>query len=244
MYITAIKSLLRFYDDIAVVVHDDGSLNDTDRLTLQQQVSGLRIIDRGLADEQMGEKLANYPHARRLRDGIVNSLELFDNMLLSDADRIVNMNSDVLFFREPTEFMAWLVRNDRTIAGIHEAQPAEQREFLRQQSCVFPPHVTTALTCFHRGICDLEFVERVLSKTRHGWFTAQNVYPLLYNQAKDKYIIRFFDKDRYQASGVFPDDPVFRHYWTSTGRFTKLQCQDSNRVIRELGYLRDEKGVT
>jgi hypothetical protein len=94
--------------------------------------------------------------------------------------------------------------------------------------------VTTALTCFYKDILDLEFVESVLARTRCGWFTAQNVYPLLYNNKTPEYEVRFFDRNRYQASGEFGEEALFRHYWTSTGFFTALQYEDSKKVIEAL----------
>jgi hypothetical protein len=162
-------------------------------------------------------------------------MELFDCILLAETERIVTMNSDVLFFQEPTELIEWILRDNQSIAGVYEERPAEQRAFLLKRDCPFPPHVTTALTCFYRGIYDPVFVEEVLANTRAGWFTAQNVFPLLFHNHRGQNRTRFFDKERYQASGVFPSDAIFRHYWTSTGRFTDLQCQDSGRVIGELG---------
>ncbi len=235
MYLTAIKSLLRYYNDIAVVVHDDGTLDTQDKSLLRQHIAGLRIIDKDLADKRMRGLLAGFPYSLSLRNRIVNAMELFDCILLADTERNVLMNSDVLFFQEPTELLDWMFRDDQSIAGVYEGRPAEQRAFLLKRACPFPPHVTTALTCFYRRIYDFAFVEEVLANTRAGWFTAQNVFPLLFHKHRAQHRTRFFDKDRYQASGIFPGDAVFRHYWTSTGRFTDLQCQDSSRVIGELG---------
>src|ERR1700752_3681003 len=61
MYITAIKSLLRFAPDIAVVVHDDGSLTRKDIATIEQHILGIKLIRRGEADAIVGELLASYP---------------------------------------------------------------------------------------------------------------------------------------------------------------------------------------
>ena len=234
MYITAIKSFLRYHGDIAVVAHDDGSLTDDDKSILKAHIEGIRIIDRKVADAQMDAVLADFPHSRTLRQRIVNSMELFDNILLSKTDKVVNMNSDVLFFKEPRELVDWVGGDNKTIEGVYEEQPAEQREFLIEHSCPFPPHVTTALTCFYKDVLDLELVESVLESVRCTWFTAQNIYPILFHNKTNDYKIRFFDKNRFQASGEFESEAVFRHYWTSTGLFTDLQYDDSKKVIGEL----------
>jgi hypothetical protein len=235
MYLTAIKSLLRFYDDVAVVVHDDGSLNAEDAVTLRDHVRGIRIIKRASADAEMQSRQAACPASRRLRDKVVNALEVFDNILLARTERLVNLNSDVLFLSEPTELVEWIAKDDRSIAGVYEKTPAKQKDFLAAFGCPFPPHVTTALACLPRDIFDASFVEDILSRAESDWFTAQNVYPLLYHHQGDRHRVRFFDEDRYQSSGVFREGAAFRHYWTSTGWFSDLQACDSKRVLDALG---------
>jgi hypothetical protein len=235
MYLTAIKSLLRFHDDVAVVVHDDGSLDADDRARLRGHVPGIRLIARAVADAEMNALLAARPCSRRLRETVVNALELFDNIILARTERLVNLNSDVLFVAEPTELIAWLTEDDASIAGVWEERPAKQQEFLAAYDCPFPPHVTTALACLPRDLYDGAFVEEALARAEYDWFTAQNVYPLLYQRQAGKRAVRFFDQQRYQSSGVFPDEAVFRHYWTSTGWFTELQSRDTTQVIESLG---------
>src|SRR3569833_2664748 len=51
MYITAIKSLLRFVSDLAVVVHDDGTLTEQDVSKLEHHIVGIKVIRRVEADE-------------------------------------------------------------------------------------------------------------------------------------------------------------------------------------------------
>lgn len=234
MYLTAIKSLLRYHDDIAVVLHDDGSLDARDAAFASEHVPGLRLIDRPSADREMAGILARYPRCRRLRARVVNSLELFDNMLLVPAARIVNLNSDVLFLSEPTAVIEWLAGDDTSIAGVYEAEPAGQAALLERRGSRFPAHVTTALACFHPDTCNLDLVEEVLADSPVDWFTAQNVYPLLYERQTREHPARFFDVGTYQASGIFTDGAIFRHYWTSTGKFTSVQQRDSARVLESL----------
>jgi hypothetical protein len=238
MYLTAIKSLLRYAGNLAVVVHDDGSLDAEDLALLKAHLPGVTCIDRKSADEQMNGVLARYPHCRKLRERVVNSLELFDNLLIARTPRLINMNSDVLFLRQPVELITWISGADPSILGVFEAEPAEQAAFLERHGSAFPPHVTTALTCLYPEAVDLDFVERLLSVTSPNWFTAQNVYPLLYERCSAKHRARFLDERAYQASGVFDEGAIFRHYWSSTGKFTDIQKKDSMGVLRALGESR------
>jgi hypothetical protein len=235
MYLTAIKSLLRFDPDVTVVVHDDGSLGAEGQALVEQHIPGATFLRREDADKKMNDLLRRYPHCRQLRQRVVNSFELFDNLLLGSTARIVNLNSDVLFLEKPTELLAWLSDGtDMSTLGVFEAKPAGQAAFLERQGSSFSPTVTTALCCMHRGVCDLDFVESVLANSPIDWFTAQNVYPLLFERSLERHPMRFFDADTYQASGIFGGGAVFRHYWTSTGKFTPIQEADCARVLSSL----------
>ena len=50
MYLIAIKSLLRWYANLAVVVHSDGSLQADTRGMLERHLPGMRYIDAREAD--------------------------------------------------------------------------------------------------------------------------------------------------------------------------------------------------
>jgi hypothetical protein len=234
MYLTAIKSFLRYYDNVAIVVHDDGSLTRHDIKLLNEQIHGIRIIDKKSADRKLHKDLAGFPYSRKFRRQIVNSMELFDNILLSKTEKIITMNSDVLFLKEPTEVIDWICCQDSAAISVYEEQPAKQKEFLSSHSCTFPPHVTICLTCFHKDIFDGRQVENILSCSQTDWYTGQNVYPILFRNKMNEHPLSFLDKDTYQASGVFNSGATFRHYWTSTGFFTNFQIEDSAKVLDDL----------
>src|ERR1019366_346638 len=103
MYITAIKSFLRFVSDVAVVVHDDGSLTPEDITTIERHIDGIKVIRRPDADEVMGRLLAAYPKTARYRSEVINSLELTDHALLASRERLIITNSDTLFLQRPDE---------------------------------------------------------------------------------------------------------------------------------------------
>src|SRR5674476_403251 len=67
-YILAIKSFLRFYNDVTVIVHDDGSLTKKDKDTIRKHISNIHIIDRDYADVKINKILDQYPNCRRYRD--------------------------------------------------------------------------------------------------------------------------------------------------------------------------------
>lgn len=239
MYIAALKSLLRFYDDVAIVAHDgDGTLTDADKNILQHHIEGIAIIDRNIADKQMEGILRPFPKCRKYRARILNSLELLDNGLLATTERIITMNSDVLFLRKPQELIQWLASGNNEIIYVHEDNPCTQKEFLEEIGCDFPPHFTLALACLYKEIIDPVLIENVLKKSKfartHLWPLGQCIYPALLGNKSWKYKIRSFDKEKWASSGHFREGDIFRHYWSSTCRLAENHFSDFAKILGEL----------
>lgn len=55
IYLLAVRSFLRFYDQVKIMVHDDGSLSLEDQEFLFRQVRNLRLVARRTADRTMEE---------------------------------------------------------------------------------------------------------------------------------------------------------------------------------------------
>jgi hypothetical protein len=239
MYMAAVKSLLRFYDDMAVVAHDaDGTLSDEDKDTLRHHVEGITIIDKGTADKRMKDILRPFPDCRKYRSRILNSLELLDNGLLADTDKVITMNSDVLFLKKPEELIRWIVDGKDEIVFVHEDAPCAQKEFLDEIGCDFPPHVTLALVCFHRGVINLPMIESILKRSKlartHLWPLGQCIFPALLSDKSGEYGIHSFNKEKWAASGHFGEEDIFRHYWSSTAKLAEKHFSDFDKVLSEL----------
>ena len=91
----------------ALVVHDDGTLRSSDFATLLQHFPGCRIIRRADADAELTEFLSAHPHCLRfrLRRDFYCALKLFDAFHHARADRLLLLDSDLLFFRRPVELL-------------------------------------------------------------------------------------------------------------------------------------------
>jgi len=234
MYMTMLKSLLRFHDDIAVVAHDgDNTITERDRALLKQHIEGIEIIDKDTADKAMLTALAAYPRCLKYRSRIVNAVELLDFNVLAQREKLILVNSDVLFLEKPQRLVDWIMSDSKDIVAVYEERPARQKEDLAALNVDFPAHLTIALMCSHGSLFDPDFVEEVLSRTENDWFIGQNIYPMLVARRPDSRFA-FFDRDEYQASGVFKEGAVFRHYWSSTGLFAGTQFEDARRVINRL----------
>lgn len=105
-YLTAIKSLLRYEADLAVYVHDDGSLMHEDKNQIRQHVPGAKIIDRAWADAEFAARV-NDEFLAKVRGSYTSYLKLFDPTLVSTHQRILIVDTDVLFLNRPAEILEW-----------------------------------------------------------------------------------------------------------------------------------------
>ena len=237
MYITSVKSLLRFVSDIAVVVHDDGSLTNKDIGVIQHHIRGIKVIRRSEADEILRDRLMPYPRTATYRAEVSNALELTDHAQLADKEKVIITNSDTLFLWRPHELIRWISATDRYVLCVYESHPVQQAEFLTRMESSFPPHLTLALVCFYRNMIDLADIEKLLGRVNpadSAWFIGQNSLPVLIGKKIESTRIEFLDRELYQASGVFTDGAVFRHYWTSIESLRPQYCAHAAKVIEEL----------
>lgn len=143
MGLWSLKSLVKSAAaGLGVVVHDDGSLTSEDVSLMRQHLPGIRIITRTDADERMRAALAKYPACTSFRFGdvpvtnhrgqsynmFIMSLILFDINLLTDCDKIIILDADVLFFRRPDIIADWALDRDdtRTLYSVEAYRPQRQ----------------------------------------------------------------------------------------------------------------------
>src|SRR5512143_732895 len=105
-YLTAIKSFLRYHADIAVYVHDDGSLREEDKALIRAHVPGAHIVDRAWADQAFADRVGD-EFLMKVRRSYTSYLKLFDPTLVSPHKRIAIVDTDVLFLSHPAAIVEW-----------------------------------------------------------------------------------------------------------------------------------------
>ena len=236
-YILTIKSFLRFYNDVAVIVHDDGSLTKKDKRTIKEHIKNINIIDRDYADAKIDTILDRYPNCRRYRDRCVNALQLFDYMLLCESDKIVSLDSDILFFKKPDTLIDWL-RDGKNIIHSWEEEPFGTKEFLAEinlDDCFAP--VNIGLLCFFKETMNLDLLEQILSKIKiFDWCTSQQILTILLLKQSKKHELSFFDPSQYQGRYGFSGGQTARHYMSSwsSAKVSGIYLSDTKKIIREL----------
>lgn len=92
----------RFY---SLCIHDDGTLTKDAQQELMKHFPNARLIVRTVADHTVPTTLAGHPRCQEFRKTNVLSPKLFDFAAFLETDRMLMLDSDVLFFAEPTALL-------------------------------------------------------------------------------------------------------------------------------------------
>ncbi len=203
MCLWAIKSFLHFSGQrYRVVLHDDGTLRQEDISTLSEHLPNARVIRRVDADKEMADKLANYPLCKTFRFSVVEtanhrgqkynmfimSLILLDINLLSDAEKIMILDADVLFFKKPVELINWINdQNDNSsLFSVERFRPYRDKKNRLQFDLKPSETLNSGLLCYNpKTILDLPTLEKWISENRDLMYTSPVFEQLAYS-----YLIR------------------------------------------------------
>ena len=128
----------------ALCIHDDGTLTDDNRATLQHHFPDARIIDRPSADRVVLDLLQPYPRCLEFRKTNHLAPKVFDFAAYLESDRMLLLDSDVLFFAEPT-------------ALLHRTE--DQNYILNTVNGDVKSAYTVDLTVV-KATCNIELIER------------------------------------------------------------------------------------
>jgi hypothetical protein len=99
-----LPTLLRYsHEPVRLILHDDGTLDDSDVARLLEALPGSRVMRRAEADERMSELLRRHPVAAAFRRQHPFALKLLDTTLTS-TPLLRYCDTDVLFFRPHQRF--------------------------------------------------------------------------------------------------------------------------------------------
>lgn len=183
--ILAIKSLLRFYSDIQIIIQDDGSLRKQDVENFKHHIPGIKILYRSDADNQLKE-LGLDEELLQMRNQDVSFLKLIDVNALFKGRRIV-ADSDILFLKKPTEIIDW-IQSDQEKPFYHKMPYANG---------IFQTHLDAINRQLGTNIVELDYcsgligfnesipinkishVTTILKQISKVWGLEQSIYALL-----------------------------------------------------------------
>ncbi|MGE0449028.1 MAG: hypothetical protein AB7Q29_05525 [Vicinamibacterales bacterium] len=184
--LNAMWSLKSFYAvsrrRYSLCIHDDGSLGTEEFLLLRKHFPDARVIARVEADWTTEGRLSRFPRSRLFRAVNPFGIRLVDFHEYLRADRLVVLDSDVLFFDTPVEFLrrvedpAYRLNtfNADVMASGYTTTFAEQ-----EPASTFPhfdaaavraqvgfdlqPRLNAGFGLVHRGSIPLEWIEEFLA---------------------------------------------------------------------------------
>lgn len=243
----ALKSLLRFVRHISIAIHSDGTITDEHAEIFRKHFPGVRLISRQVADKLVGTALKDFPSCREFRSKNVVMSQVFDFLILSRTERVIAMDSDVIFFDWPEEVIDW-INNDK-MRSLFTFEPLPfcpriERLYITQlysHGFKFAPHLCGGFICMFRELLNLPLLEKyceyVKANCTDRLYRAQTMNALLLAQ-RDWMIL----PASYQNFSEFINDPspVMRHYWLSNmdGPNWTSYIAEANRILRELSTSR------
>jgi len=200
-----------------IIWHDDGSLDEAFVEQASTCIPGCQFVRKADADARMNPVLEAYPHLKRYRNEHPLGMKSFDMPHLTDADRFIILDADVLFFDRPGEILDWVdARDESCWFNRDAAEPApityaDARERLGVELWHW---VNSGLCLLNRDSIDFEFMERCIQDPSlvngKQWRVEQTLLALCASRAGAGGLL----SDRYEvcleANGQ--PDHITRHY--------------------------------
>jgi hypothetical protein len=166
--------------------HDDGTLGEKISARMQKIFADARIVRRTEADAKAGEFLKNHAKCLCHRDRHNLFLKFFDFAAWAPRERFVVLDSDVIFFRPPTEIMEWVESGSSEYRYNEDTNEKYciPRGYLEPELGVSMwPRVNSGLVLVPHEAVSLSLAEELLSKfestAHHPQFFEQTLYGLM-----------------------------------------------------------------
>lgn len=181
-----LKSFYHFSQrQYSVCIHDDGTLTEENFSTLQYHFPNARIIDRKQADEKVLPLLSSYPRCLEFRKTNHLSPKVFDFAAYLQCDRLLLLDSDILFFKEPTELINRIENPEYKLntlnADVESSYTVEPETVKTHLGFDLAARVNSGLGLIHKNSLNFDWIEEFLSLPNvigHFWRIEQTIYAL------------------------------------------------------------------
>jgi hypothetical protein len=189
-WVNLVWSLKSFYHfanrRYALCIHEDGTVPPEGLEQLRRHFPEARLIIRREADTRSAAVLQQFPRSLALRQTNVLSPKVFDFIIHLQGERMLLLDSDVLFFAEPRELLRRIedpsyVRN--TVNGdIASAYAIDPGIASGAAGLTIIDRFNSGLGLIHRESMRLDWIEEFLALpgilTGHFWQIEQTLYAL------------------------------------------------------------------
>jgi alpha-N-acetylglucosamine transferase len=169
----------------SLCIHDDGTLTSENRATLKYHFPKARIIERQSADERVIKALQYYPRCLEFRKTNHLSPKVFDFTEYLESDRLLLLDSDVLFFKSPTDLLNRIENPDYQLntlnADVESAYTVEPEVVKSYLGFDLTERINSGLGLIHKRSLSFDWIEEFLSLPNiigHFWRIEQTIYAL------------------------------------------------------------------
>lgn len=188
-YLNLIWALKSFYlfsgRCYKLAIHDDGTLADVEVGELKRHFPDARIICRGEADSTVISSLCSYPNCKAFRETNKLALKVFDFRYYLESDRMLLLDSDVLFFSEPVELLGRIeeesYRRNTVNSDVQSAYTVDPILIKEKFEFELIEKFNSGLGLIHHESMNLEWIEEFLTipgVIGHHWRIEQTLYAL------------------------------------------------------------------
>jgi hypothetical protein len=224
----------------ALCIHDDGSLAPNQMETLQNHFPKARIVDRRSADDRMRGSLAGYPRCLQFRDTNLLAPKVFDFVAYLEADRMLLLDSDVLFFTEPKALTSAIENSDYAKnlfnADDRSSYTVEPSTAKNHAGVELRPLINSGLALIHRPSMRWDWIEEFLLLSGilegHFWRIEQTLYALCSSRFGVELLPREYQVRLDKGLGASP----CRHY---VGAIRHWMYGEGLRHLVKQGMLKD-----
>ena len=227
----------------ALCIHDDGSLEDDHGATLQEHFPDASLIEREAADARVIPSLDEYPKAKAFRQENHLAPKLFDFRAYLESDRMLLLDSDVLFFDEPTELLRRIedptYQKNSVNRDMDTAYTVDPVDVHAQFGFEPVPQFNSGLGLIHRDSLRLDWIEVFLELPdirSHFWRIEQTLFAL----CSSRYGVELLPESYDVHLGKGIRGPV-RHY---VGAVRHLMYDEGIRRLVASNMLQRQNGLS
>jgi len=174
-----------------------------------------RIIDRDTANRQVIPQLEAFPRCRQFRESNPLAPKVFDFRTFLKSDRMLLLDSDVLFFSHPAELVRRIedpqYRLNSVNCDVASAYTVSAAEVQQQCDVRLIPKFNSGLGVIHRDSLRLDWIDEFLGIPGiigHFWRIEQTLYAL----CSSRFGVELLPEEyNVFLNGQVRDQPV-RHY--------------------------------
>ena len=218
-------------------IHEDGTLSPRECEELRRHFPRARLIRRAEADARAESLLRDYPRAAAFRRTNLLAPKLLDFLAYLESDRLLVLDSDVLFFDRPEALIARIESPERRNAwnaDFGDAYTVTADQVQRALGFDLVSRVNSGLGLVHRDSLRLDWIEEFLGlpgiTEGYFWRVEQTLYALASSRfgtdlLPAEYTLRL-------AKGI--EGRPFRHY---VGRIRGLFYSEGLSHLVKRGFL-------